>query len=370
MTNSNNVTNRYEDERARAAEQSQLTYLQGQIDELRRQIKEQTNKYHWVIEQVRKVEGEVGQVDGILDRHRQEVAQALDAQRRDIVALRKEIAAAVVKVDEGQRPLRELQTQIQQVAEARKQDRDQVAGWLVRIEELEVRMRDWNAQLNTVDERYRGLGGRLDGLYAADETVRTEIRKVNEDLQVEKQSLRRQAIEVQQLVHQLDATLDDHMSRITRLDEIRQQIELFANQLPEQVAVIETRLTDFTAEVKRIERIGNEHFLVNQERLEDMRHQQDEKVVSLQESDDHTQRQFTAWLERIDGMVRELEQRLARTVVRIDTTQREQATQLMVLEQRDVELVESLLAALRDRAERVKADQIERGVSQPQSIVP
>src|SRR3712207_6663418 len=97
MTNKPNVTSKYEEERLRAAEQSQIVYLQGQIDELRRLIKDQTNKYNWSLEQVRKIEGTVAQVDGIIDRHRQEVTQALDSSRRDIVALRKEVASALIK---------------------------------------------------------------------------------------------------------------------------------------------------------------------------------------------------------------------------------------------------------------------------------
>ena len=129
MTNNKpNVTSKYEEERLRAAEQSQIVYLQGQIDELRRLIKDQTNKYNWAMEQVRKVEATAAQTEGLFERYRQEVAQSLDSYRRDIAALRKDIAGALVRVDEGGKPIREMQTQIHQLGEARRQDRDQVAG--------------------------------------------------------------------------------------------------------------------------------------------------------------------------------------------------------------------------------------------------
>src|SRR4029450_10289148 len=78
MTNKPNVTSKYEEERLRTQEQSQIVYLQGQLDDLRRQIKEQGNKYNWAMEQMRKVEGSVAQVEGLYERYRQEVAQALD----------------------------------------------------------------------------------------------------------------------------------------------------------------------------------------------------------------------------------------------------------------------------------------------------
>src|SRR5947208_9487770 len=188
MTNKPNVTSKYEEERLRTQEQSQIVYLQGQIDELRRQIKDQANKYNWVMEQVRKVESSVAQIEGLFERHRQEITQSLDGYRRDIAVLRKEIAGALIKVEEGGKPLREIQSQIQQLGEARKQDRDQVAGWLVRIEELEQRTLTWQAQIREGEERHRSLASQLEGFYTADEGVRSEVRKVNEEMQIEKQS--------------------------------------------------------------------------------------------------------------------------------------------------------------------------------------
>src|SRR5690349_18303699 len=242
MTNDQNIISKYEQERLRAAEQSQIVYLQGQIDELRRLIKDQTNKYNWAMEQVRKVEGSVGQIEGIVDRYRQEVAQSLEGYRRDIIALRREVASALIKAEEGVKPIREMQTQIQQLNEVRKQDRDAVAGWLVRIEDLEQRTLNWLAQIREAEDRHRGLAGQLEGLYSADEVVRVEVRKFNDDLQVERQNLRRQAIEAQQLVAGIHTILEDYNSRITRLDEIRQQIELFAEQLPGQIVAVDNKV--------------------------------------------------------------------------------------------------------------------------------
>src|SRR5262245_42664753 len=126
MTDKPNVTSKYEEERLRAAEQSQIVYLQGQIDELRRLLKEQTNKYNWAMEQMRKTDANVAQIEGLFERHRQEIAQSTDGSRRDTAALRKEIASALVKLEEIGKPLREMQTQIHQLSTARKQDRDEI----------------------------------------------------------------------------------------------------------------------------------------------------------------------------------------------------------------------------------------------------
>ena len=361
MTNKPNVTSKYEEERLRAAEQSQIVYLQGQIDELRRLIKDQTNKYNLAMEQVRKVEASAAQTEGLFERYRQEVGQSLDGYRRDIASLRKEVAGALIKVEEGSRPIREMQTQIQQLGETRKQDRDQIASWFVRIEEIEQRTLSWQSQIRAVDERYRTLAGQLEELRGADESVRAESRKINEEMQIEKQSLRRQAVEAQQLVVDVRSVLDDHQSRITRNEEIRQHIEMLTQSLPEQISSIESKLPDIHSEIKRVERVSTERFLMNQERLEEVRQQQEEKVTTLQETDDLHQRQISAWLERLDGWVREIEQRLARAVSRIDQTQHEHADHLNDVERQSYQFMEALAGTLHGQLEKVKSERIERG---------
>lgn len=361
MTSGQDITSKYEEERLRAAEQSQIVYLQGQIDELRRLIKDQTTKYNLAMDQIRRVESSVSQVDGILDRHRQEVSQALDGYRRDIAALRKEVASALIKIEEGVKPIREMQTQIYQLGETRKQDRDYVAGWLVRIEELEQRIMNFPAQIRELEDRQRATEGRFDGIYAADDSIRAEVRKVYEDLQIEKQSLRRQAVEAQQLVADVRSVLDDHHNRIVRLDEIRQHIETFAEQLPPQIEALQQRFVGIIDDIKRIERVSTERFLMNQERLEEVRHLNDERVISLQETDDQHMRQLTAWLERLDGLVHEIEQRQTRSIARLEVAQRENASQISVLDRRDLQILEALTVAFRDELARVKTEKVEQG---------
>jgi chromosome segregation ATPase len=361
MTQKTNVTGKYEEERLRTQEQSQIVYLQGQIDELRRQIRDQTTKYNWAMEQVRKIEGSVGQIEGLYERYRQEVAQSLDSYRRDIATLRKEVAGALIKIEEGTKPMREMQTQIHRLGEARKQDREQVAGWLTRIEELEQRTLAWQARIKESEERHRALADQLTGAYDSDEALRAELRKFNEELQIEKQSLRRQAVEAQQLVADVRPVLDNHRSRLARLDEIRQQIDLFTEELPTRIDALEIKITDHLGELKRVERISTERFLMNQERLEELRQQQDEKVVSLQETDEQHLRQLTSWLERIDSWLRELEQRQARASNRFDSLLREHQVVLNELDQRDLQFVDTLATTFKQRLEQLKAIQLERG---------
>lgn len=353
------LTAKYEEERLRAHEQSQIVYLQGQIDELRRLLKDQTNKYNWAMEQVRKTDAGVGQVQSLFERHSEEVLHANELVRRDVVVLRKEVAGALVKIDEGVRPIRDLQAQIQQVADARKQDRDYVASWLSRIEQLERQIVAVQAQVKELDERQRQVLLQLDRLREADTVAVQEARRVGDDLQIEKQSLRRQSVEAQQLVVDVRAVLDEHGARIARLDEIRQHIDLFRETLPKQLTDVAARLPEIVAEIKRVERISTERFLMNQERLEEVRQQSDEKLGSLQEADEQHLRQLTAWLERIDGYLREIEQRLTRSSSRLEQADQLHISRIVELERRELITLDALLASVREIAERAKAAQLE-----------
>jgi chromosome segregation ATPase len=353
------LTAKYEEQRLRAHEQSQIVYLQGQIDELRRLLKDQTNKYNWAMEQVRKTEATVVQMQSIVERHAEEVTQANEAVRRDVVTLRKEVAGALVKIDEGVRPIRDLQSQIQQVADARKQDRDYVSGWLGRIEHLEQQITSFHSQVKELDERQRQTLLQLDRLREADTVAVQEARRVGDELQIEKQSLRRQAVEAQQLVADVRLVLDDHAARIVRLDEIRQHIDLFTDTLPRQITDLAAKLPDITADMKRVERLSTERFLMNQERLEELRQQADEKIGGLQEADEQHLRQLTSWLERVDGYLRELEQRLTRSTTRLEQSQQQHIGRIVELEKRELSTLDALLDSFRQVTERTKAAQIE-----------
>jgi DNA repair exonuclease SbcCD ATPase subunit len=357
--NNPDLTVKYEEERIRAQEQSQIVYLQGQIDELRRLIKDQGNKYNWAMEQVRKVEASVGQIQGLFENHTEEVARSTESMRRDVTSLRKEIAGALVKIDESIKPMRDVQAQIQQLAEARKQDRDYVSGWLGRIDALEQKILVFQSQTKELEERQRQYVLQLDRLREADTVAIQEARKVGEEFQVEKQSLRRQAVEAQQLVADVHRVLEDHNARIVRLDEIRRHIDLFSETLPAQYAELAGKLPDMVAEVKRVERISTERFLMNQERLEELRQAADDRINVLQETDDQHLRQLTSWLERTDSLLREIEQRLGRSSTRLETTLQAHIQRIVELENRELMTIRTLAAAFHDQSQAVRAAQVE-----------
>jgi chromosome segregation ATPase len=254
-----------------------------------------------------------------------------------------------------------MQSQLQQLGEARRQDRESGTAVITRIEDLDQRVAGWQSQLRDGDERHRALAARIGELYEVDDAVRGEIRKLGEDLQVEKQNMRRQVVESQQLSSDLRPLIDAQMSRIERLEDIRQRIDTLAVELPPQIAAVVKTVETADGEIKRVERLATERFLMNQERLEEIRRQQDDKYRTLEDADDSHLRQTTAWIERSDSWVRELEQRIARAQIQIEELRQRHSAHLNDLEQHDLKLADAMTVALKGYIEAIRAEQVEHG---------
>jgi DNA repair exonuclease SbcCD ATPase subunit len=360
MSNSD-LTARFEGERLRAQEQSQIVYLQGQIDELRRLLKEQNNRYQLAIEQVRKSEAAMTQLQGLFDKHTDSVNGIADAMRRDMTAVRRDVNAATSRIEEGLRPIRDMQAQMQQLAEARKQDRDVFAGWFERLEAFEKQVASVQSQIKELDERQRQLALQLDRLREADAAVASEIRRTSDEIQVEKQSLRRTAIEAQQYVTDLRSKVEEQVARIDRVEAIRKQLDFLSETLPRQITEMVGRMPDLVTEMKRVERVSTERFLMNQERLEDLRKTTEERLGTLQETEEQHMRQLTSWLERVDGWLREVEGRIKRAVASLEDSQQLQMHRIVELERRELQEAEEMLRSMQDRIVRVRSLQRDVG---------
>lgn len=358
--NRGEVSAKFEDEKQRAQDQSQLIYLQNQIDELRRMIKDQNNKYAWSMEQARRSEGQVSQMQNLIERNSQEMQTTLELYKREIGALRREVASAMLRAEESIKPVRELQAQIHQLQESRRQDRDAVTPWYGRIEELEHHAKEIVAMVRESDDRYRQLYAQLEQFRLADAATAEQFRRLDEQLQVEKQQLRRHAVEAQQLIDDVRQSLDDPIARIGRLEERVRDSEDQLEELPPRIIAVVEQLPALQEEIRRVELVASERFLLSQERIEDLRHQHDERIVEMHEAGDENLLHITSWLERIDTWCREEEGRVARIGNRLDLLYHQHESRLSDLEEQEIEMLEGITRAWNGVLEVVKAGQIER----------
>lgn len=356
--NTSNISAKYEEERNRTSNQSQMSHLQSQIDELRRLLRDQSQKYQLAIEQVRKNDQANADMETQLSRQSQELSQTIESFRRDIGSLRKEFASTLVKVEDGIQPIRDMQAQIQELGTARKDDRVSVATLINRLAELEQKNAAVYALVREADERYRSVLARLDTFQSAEDTRRAELRKILEEIQIEKQQLRRQAAENQQLAADSKYILSEQQSRLIRLDDFRSQIDKATTEIPEQVKTLDSRITLIGQEAKQIERLAAERYLANQQRIEEIRMQQEEKITSLLDTEERQFRQITSWIERIDTTVRDLEQRLTRTYNRLENLQHDHASHFTDIETREMELLSASIKSMQTMIERIKAERL------------
>lgn len=354
------ITARYEEEKLRVQEQSQLIYLQNQIDELRRLLKEQNNKYAWAVEQVRRVEAQNAQLEGIIERQAQDQQSVLEAYKREISNLRRDIANALLRAEESVKPVRELQATIHQLGESRRADREQVAPLFTRVDELEQHERDVYAQLREADDRYRQLLTQIEQLRLADHDLLDELRRVNDELKAEKQALRRQAVEAQQMVSDARAALEEPVARLRHLEEIAKEMQKQLRVLPETIEAIGAKLPELREEIRRVEVLSTERFMMNQERLEELRHQSEERLTNLRDADEEHLRHLTGWLERIDAWCREEEGRVTRITNRIDLLLQRHEGRLADLETQETALLERLTETWTALLEARRAADVER----------
>src|SRR5437764_3228139 len=99
---------REEDQRKR--EEAQLYSVQQQLDELRRQLKENLARQQWFEELYRQNEGKVSQVQASQDRLSQDVAQHLGAREIGEGRMKAQIAELAQRVEAPDKQIRELRS--------------------------------------------------------------------------------------------------------------------------------------------------------------------------------------------------------------------------------------------------------------------
>lgn len=360
MPQKNEIAAKYEEEKLRVQEQSQLIYLQNQIDELRRIIKEQNNKYSWAMEQVRRVEAQNSQLQGVIDRQAQEQQVVMEAYKRELSTLRRDIANALVKAEESVKPVREIQAAIHQLNESRRADREQIAPLFGRIDELEQGERETVAHVRETEDRYRQLLPQIEQLRLADHDVLEETRRLGDEIKAEKQALRRQAVEAQQMVSDARNSLHEPVARLSHLEDLHKNLDVLVRTLPAMIENVGEQLPGMKDDIRRIEIISTERFMLTQERLEELRHQNEERLVDLRDTDEQHLRHLTSWLERIDAWCREQEGRVGRVGNRMDLMFQRHENRLADLETQEVKLLEHITGAWTALLEGRRALDMER----------
>jgi chromosome segregation ATPase len=312
------------------------------------------------MEQVRRVEAQNAQLQGVIDRQAQEQQVVMESYKRELSTLRRDIANALVKSEEAVKPVREIQASIHQLNESRRTDREHVAPLFGRIDELEHAEREMVAHIREGDDRYRQLLPQIEQLRLADHDVLEDIRRLGDEIKAEKQALRRQAVEAQQMVSDARNSMHEPVARLTHLEELHKHLDTMVRALPGAIESVAGQLPGIKDDLRRIEIISTERFMLTQERLEELRHQNEERLVDLRDTDEQHLRHLTSWLERIDAWCREQEGRVGRVGNRLDLLFQRHENRLADLETQEAKLLEHITGAWTGLLESRRALDVER----------
>src|SRR5437868_10068162 len=111
-----------EDQRKR--EEVQLYSLQQQVDELRRQLKENLARQQWFEELYRQGEGKVAQLQTDQDKLTQDVLQTLHSRQVDEGRIKAQITELNQRIESPDKQIRELRSQLQELNNTIKTDHE------------------------------------------------------------------------------------------------------------------------------------------------------------------------------------------------------------------------------------------------------
>ncbi|HEY0069327.1 MAG TPA: hypothetical protein VGE04_05095, partial [Chloroflexia bacterium] len=310
------------DEDQRKRDEAQFYTIQQQLDELRRQLRENLARQQWFEELYKQNEGKVSQLQIAQDRLAQDVAQALHARQIDEGRTKAQVADLATRIEAPDKQIRDLRSQIGELAEARKHDRDSDAAVQRQIDEVHRQIREVNSHISQAAEAYKHVRDVLGELDATITEVRNETLHVGELQRIEEQRLRRQGVELQEMFEALRQQFTDIAARSQRVDDVRKQLGERIEKIEEQMTPIHEVEETLADDIERIERTSNEQYIAQQERLEVVRLQLESQVSEIRQLHDQRTDRSMSRFNQLEERLRTIESLLSELPSRFEALER------------------------------------------------
>src|SRR5437667_12704880 len=108
------------DEEQRKRDESLVHAIQQQVDELRRQLKENLARQQWFEELYKQSEARVAQLQLAQDRLAQDIAQTLHVRQIDDGRVKAQLADLATRIEVPDKQIRDLRAQVQELSDSRK----------------------------------------------------------------------------------------------------------------------------------------------------------------------------------------------------------------------------------------------------------
>ncbi|MGB9723037.1 MAG: hypothetical protein ACP5OO_02210 [Chloroflexia bacterium] len=299
-------------EQRRLQERAQIAHLQGQVDELRHLLEQVGARAQLAGEQVRQVQDLFSQLEARFEALQGESRLQEQARQRAYQALQREVAELRVRVEEPARQILSLSAQVQDLQEGLRLLREGLARGEEERKEIGQRLEEVRAQEVLAEERLARLDALLGQLAQAEEERQQSVRQLREQIEGERQNLRRQAGDVDRLAADVRGEVQELLSRLNRQAELQRKAEATLAELGERLGGVGSSFDRLAAELQRVQREAVEQFLQNQERIEALRQASQREWNELRAAEERRSESQNAWLRRIEELYHELDERLAR----------------------------------------------------------
>jgi chromosome segregation ATPase len=347
-------SSREEDQRKR--DEAQLYSIQQQLDELRRQLRENLARQQWFEELYRQGEGKIEQLQTAQDRLTQDVSQSLHARQIDEGRIKAQVAELTQRIESPGKQVRDLRAQIGGLEKIIKNDHDVDASDRQEIEDIQHRIREIQSGVSLMGDAQRQLRDLLQELDSAIGEVRNEALHVAELQRMEEQRLRRQGVELQELVEALRQQFNDVAARSQRVDDVRRQLIERIEGVEEQLAAVHKEEETTDNDMERIEKLTTEHYIAMQERQETTRVQIEAQLSEMRQVADQRMDRYVNRFTSMEERLRATEQMLSELPSRFDALERSDeklGTEADTIEEwlvlRQLAAMESVLEEVRKR---------------------
>ena len=346
-------------EQRQLQEKSQLAHLQGQLDELRHRLEQQTSRVQLASEQAHQVQELFGQVEARFDALVGETRLQEQTRLRAHQSLQKDVAELRLRVEEPARQILSLLAQTQDVQDNIRTLREQIGKTQQETTNQGQELDGARAQSLLLEERLARLDSLIGRLLEGEEERQQAVRQMQEQINTERQNLRRQAADLERLTTDLRGEGLELRSRLGRLLELQRQDSATRESIVERLDEQNQQTERMTADLQRSERELVERFLQGQERLEDLRRAVQRDWDELRKTEERREESQNAWLRRIEELYHGLDERIARRDSEMGKSLGLLQARLGTLERGEEGLLRSLIDLLQGQIEQGAEDRMQ-----------
>jgi chromosome segregation ATPase len=351
-------------------DEQQIHSLQQQVDELRRQQRENLARLQWFEELYKQGEGRVAQLQLAQDRLAQDISQALHARQIDEGRTKGLLSELTLRVEAPEKQLRDLRALIGELSESRKNDRDTNSAYARQIEDLQRQIRELNAHISKVGDAQKGVRDLIAETQASIGEARQEAQHVGELQRVEEQRLRRQGVELQGMFESLRQQFTELAARSQRVDDVRRALTEQLESISAQLDPLRTEIDEVRKAVEELRTLTASQYLAQQDRVESIRTEIDSELAEMRQLSDQRTDRYTARFNDIDERLRDISQTLSEFPSRFEALERRDEVIGSETDTIEEWLVQRQLDALQGVLDDVRKRRAERAPNLTPSVAP